>query len=519
MVGHAVRRARPAGAAASLIASLALLFLTLLTASTGALAQADAKPSGPASAAAPSDRESPRVVALSLDGVVGPATSDYLVRAIRQANDEKAAAIVLRIDTPGGLDTSMREIIRAILASRVPVLSHVAPGGARAASAGTYILYASHVAAMAPGTNLGAATPVAIGGMPKAPARPEAETDPNAGAQPKSAASGAASNPASSSGPASGAAGNGARRAPASPSEAKAVNDAVAYIRSLAELRGRNADWAERAVREAESLSATAALQAKVIDLIASSTAELLEKADGRTVLVAGERTVLRTRGAAVVPVEPDWRTRLLGAIGHPNIALILMMIGIYGLMFEFMSPGSLYPGTIGAISLLLGLYALAALPLTLAGIALAVLGLALLVAEAFIPSFGVLGIGGILAFAFAAMVLFDTEGVPGFELYWPLIGAVLIAGVGLMLLVARLAVRSRRRDVRTGRQDMLGARAEVIDWAGSKGHVEMRGERWNAVATEALAPGEPVVVTAIDGLTLAVERRPEFFPRTGTVS
>ncbi len=487
-----------------------LLVLVLLGSSARTMAQSDPTPSGSASASAPvpDAREQPRVVSLSLDGVVGPATSDYLVRAIRRAGDEKAAAIVLRIDTPGGLDVSMREIIRAILASRVPVLSYVAPGGARAASAGTYIMYASHVAAMAPGTNLGAATPVAIGGFPKEPDEPDIGPGSRSGAA-SGATSGTAARPAASE----------PRHSPASASEAKAINDAVAYIRSLAELRGRNADWAERAVRDAESLSAAAALQAKVIDLIASSIDELLDKADGRAVLVAGERTVLRTRGALVAPVEPDWRTKLLGAIGHPNVALVLMMIGIYGLIFEFTSPGSLFPGTIGAISLLLGLYALAALPLNLAGIALAVVGLALLVAEAFIPSFGVLGIGGIIAFAFAAMVLFDTGGVPGFEIYWPLIGAVLIAGAGLMLIIARMALLSRRRAVRSGQEAMLGARAHVVDWAGGKGHVSMQGERWNAVATETLAPGEPVVVTAIDGLTLAVERRAEPFPRTGTIS
>lgn len=512
MEGHAVRGARHALIAASLMARSSLLACALLATSAGTLAQTDAGPSSSAAASVREAREQPRVVILSLDGVVGPAASDYLVRAIRKAGDEKAAAIVLRIDTPGGLDTSMREIIRAILASRVPVLSYVAPSGARAASAGTYIVYASHVAAMAPGTNLGAATPVAIGGFPGEPAKPDLEPDPRAGsgARPASdSASRAAAQPAASE----------PRRPPASASEAKAINDAVAYIRSLAELRGRNADWAERAVRDAESLSAAAALQAQVIDLIASSTDELLEKADGRTVLVAGVRTTLHTHGALVAPVEPDWRTKLLGAIGHPNVALILMMIGIYGLMFEFMSPGAIYPGTIGAVSLLLGLYALAALPLTVTGIALAVLGLALLVAEAFIPSFGVLGIGGIVSFAFAAMVLFDTEGVPGFQIYWPLIGAVLIAGVGLMLIIARMALHSRRASVRIGQEAILGARAHVIDWADGKGHVSMQGERWNAIAAEALSPGEPVVVTAIDGLTLAVERHAEPFPRTGTIS
>lgn len=472
------------------------------------MAQTDVSPSGPAPASVSDPREQPRVVVLILDGVVGPATSDYLVRAIRKAGDDKAAAIVLRIDTPGGLDTSMREIIRAILASRVPVLSYVAPGGARAASAGTYIMYASQVAAMAPGTNLGAATPVAIGGFREEP------TKPNIGSS-----SGSASASGTSPGAAAQPTASEPRRTTASPSEAKIINDAVAYIRSLAELRGRNAQWAERAVRDAESLSATAALKDHVIDLIASSIGELLDKADGRTVLVAGERTVLHTRDAVVMTIEPDWRTELLGVIGHPNVALILIMIGIYGLIFEFVNPGTLFPGTIGAISLLLGVYALASLPLTLAGIVLAVLGLALLVAEAFIPSFGVLGIGGIISFAFAAMVLFDTHGVPGFQIYWPLIGAVLIAGAGLMLIIARMALLARSRTVRSGQAAMLGARARVVDWAGGNGHVSMQGERWNAISTEILTPGEPVVVTAIEGLTLAVERRAEPFPRKGTIS
>jgi len=318
------------------------------------------------------------------------------------------------------------------------VLSYVTPGGARAASAGTYILYASHIAAMAPGTNLGAATPVAIGGF----SRPH-QPDPGA---PQS------------------------RRQPAGASEAKAINDAVAYIRSLAELRGRDADWAELAVRDAASLSATAALARNVIDIVAADAEDLFRQAHGRQVKIGQATVDLDTSALVQVAVGQDWRTRVLSVITNPNVALILMMIGIYGLLFEFMSPGALYPGTVGAICLLLGLYALAALPLNYAGAGLALLGMALLMAEAFVPSFGILGIGGLVAFVVGVTVLMDTQGVPGFEIYWPIIGGLALAAALVSLLVARLAVRSLRYKVTAGQEAMLGTRAEVMDWSGLRG-------------------------------------------------
>jgi membrane-bound serine protease (ClpP class) len=438
---------------------------------------------------------------LDIDGVIGPATADYIVRGLATAAEREARVVLIRMDTPGGLDTSMRDIIRAIMASPVPVLSYVSPGGARAASAGTYILYASHVSAMAPGTNLGAATPVAIGGLPT-PGRGDDKPERKPQGKPDGATDGKSDGKDARGEPA---ADGAARREPANASEAKAINDAVAYIRSLAELRGRNADWAEAAVRDSASLSAKAALEQGVIDIVATSVEDLFRQANGREVALAGGTVKIDTGNLQQVAVEPDWRTRLLGVITNPNVALILMMIGIYGLLFEFMSPGSMYPGTIGAICLLLGLYALAALPLNYAGAGLALLGMALLIAEAFMPSFGVLGIGGLVAFVIGVAILMDTDGVPGFEIYWPLVAGLALAGLGLGLLVARLAMGSFKHRVTAGREAMLGARAEVTDWSGLRGHVFLLGERWKAMSSQPLQAGQRVKVVAIDGLTLTV--------------
>jgi membrane-bound serine protease (ClpP class) len=448
------------------------------------------------------DPQRPSALVLDIDGIIGPATADYVIRGLAVAAQREARVVLIRMDTPGGLDTSMRDIIRAIMASPVPVLSYVSPGGARAASAGTYILYASHVAAMAPGTNLGAATPVAIGGLPM-PGRGDDRPERAPGTERRDGPQ--ADKPAAENREGERSADGRSRPGPAKASEAKAINDAVGYIRSLAEFRGRNADWAESAVRDAASLSAQAALEQKVIDVVASSAEDLFRQVDGRQVAIAGGNARLDTGNLQQVALEPDWRTRMLGVITNPNVALILMMIGIYGLLFEFMSPGSMYPGTIGAICLLLGLYALAALPLNYAGAGLALLGMSLLVAEAFMPSFGVLGIGGLAAFVIGVAILMDTEGVPGFEIYWPLIGGLALAGLGIGLLVARLAVGSFRHRVTAGQEAMLGARAEVTDWSDLRGHVFLHGERWNATSFQPLQAGQRVRVVAIDGLTLAV--------------
>jgi membrane-bound serine protease (ClpP class) len=406
---------------------------------------------------------------ITIDGAIGPATSAHLLNGLEQAREEGGSMVIIRMDTPGGLDTSMREIIQGILDMPIPVVAYVHPSGARAASAGTYILYASHIAAMTPGTNLGAATPIQIGSAPAQPGEEEEE---------------------------------GAK--PASTSDRKAVNDAVAYIRSLAEMRGRNADWAEAAVREAESLSADAALERGVIDVVAGNIPALLEQLDKRTVEIKGETVELDTAGLTVVELEPEWTTRLLAAITNPNVALILLMIGVYGLMFEFLNPGALVPGTVGAIALLVALYALAALPVDFAGIGLIVLGLALLVAEAYAPSFGVLGLGGLTSFVIGAAIMFDTD-VPEFQVDWSVIAALGVFGAVLLIIVARLGLSSFRQPVKGGKEELIGAMGKVADWKDGRGHVYVHSERWNATGPSTIEVGDAVRIESVEGLELAV--------------
>lgn len=417
---------------------------------------------------------------LDIDGPIGPATASYVVDGIEQAPPD-TALLVLRVDTPGGLDSAMRQIIRAILASDVPVATYVAPGGARAASAGTYILYASHIAAMAPGTNLGAATPVRLGGLPSSPS-------------PGDGGGGGDGGDSDSGGNAGG----------GSAMEHKMVNDAVAYIRSLAELRGRNADWAEKAVREAASLPASTALDKGVIDLMANDVDDLLAQVDGRKVTTAaGERT-LATAGAAVQEVEPGWRTELLAVLTNPNVAYILMLVGVYGLIFELANPGAVVPGVLGGICLLLALFAFQALPINYAGLGLILLGVAFMIAEAFVPSFGALGLGGVAAFAIGSVMLFDTQ-TAGFQLSLMLVAGFTLASLIVFLGTATLALRAHGRPVVSGRQQMLGSEGvAVADFTG-KGKVRIHGELWQAEATEPVRAGQRVRVTGMEGLKLTV--------------
>jgi membrane-bound serine protease (ClpP class) len=415
-----------------------------------------------------------RAVVLDIDGVIGPAFSDYIKRELVAARTNDTRLVVLRINTPGGLDTSMREINGAILASPVPVAIFVAPNGARAASAGTYIAYASAIAAMAPGTNIGAATPVQIGGSSFFPSgRPDQE---------KGKAGESADTPTR-----------------------KAVNDAVAYIRSLAEINRRNADWAEDAVRSAASIPASEAIKLHVVDVIADDVPDLLRKIDGRIVVVAGKSERLTTAGLDLATIAPDWRTELLAVITNPNVAFILLLIGVYGMIFEFFSPGAVAPGLIGGISLLVALYALNLLPINYAGAGLVLLGIGLLIAEAHIGAFGAIGVGGIVAFAIGAIMMFPS-GVPGFELS----SAVIVGTVGVtaafFLLVLSMLLRSHRRSVITGKEALLGAEAQAISWDGAEGRIRIKGEIWRAHAKAPLQPGTRVKVVGRDGLVLIVE-------------
>ncbi|NBB82644.1 MAG: nodulation protein NfeD [Alphaproteobacteria bacterium] len=459
-----MKRGAPHGLPALLLAGCALL---------AALATGAARAGGEA-------------LLIPVEGAIGAATGELVVSGLDQAAEDGAEVVILRLDTPGGLDKAMRRIIKAILASPVPVVAYVAPSGARAASAGTYILYASQIAAMAPATNLGAATPVQVGGLPGIgePAQPgDGEDSDEAGGDSGSAM------------------------------ERKLVEDAVAYIRGLAELRGRNADWAEAAVRESVSLTANAAAERDVVDLVAADVAELLAAIDGRSVRLPDGARTLETDALTVREIEPGWRARLLAVIANPNVAYLLMLIGIYGIIFELSNPGALFPGVLGAISLLLALYALQVLPVSYAGVALILLGIGLMVAEALVPSFGALGLGGLAAFVFGSVILMDEDGV---AVSLPVIGVTGALAGGMSFWVIGRLLGLRRRTAVIGAQHLVGRLGEAREAFGgtdpdagggaAPGLVHLEGENWQADSRAPVRPGQRVRVLRVDGLRLLVE-------------
>lgn len=440
------------------------------------------------------DSAVPVVDVLEVTGAIGVATTRYIERGLGRAASDHARLVVIRLDTPGGLVSSTREIIRSIVASPVPVAVYVAPSGARAASAGTYITYAANIAAMAPGTNIGAATPVSLGGPgmpgPAAPPERKPDTDKRSGAgnEPKNGKT------------------DDKAPAPATTEERKVLNDAVAFIRSLAQMRGRNAEWAERAVRDAVTLTAQEALHEHVIDVVARDVPDLLSQVDARTVRVADGERRLSTKGAQVVVIPTDAWTRVLSVITDPNIAYILLLGGIYGLAFEFINPGMVLPGIVGGISLLLALAALSVLPVNYAGLALILLGIALMAGEAATPGVIALGIGGVVSFVIGTLFLFEPGSLDGLHVAWPVIIGAAAASVLFLLLVIGSAFRARRRTVLGGAEELINSRAEVVDWQDHAGRVRLRGELWFAHADRAFRPGDVVRVARRDGLKLLVE-------------
>ena len=437
------------------------------------------------------------VLVLTLRDAIGPAAADYIHGGLAEARESNASLVVLQLDTPGGLDTAMRDIIREIIASPIPVAIYVAPSGARAASAGTYMLYAAHIAAMAPGTNLGAATPVQIGGFPdltpgkEDQAKKEGKKEEKGDDQTSSGKSASGAEEQELSGDAM---------------THKMVNDAVAYIRSLAEMRSRNADWAEQAVRQAASLSSEKAVAEGVVDLLADDVPDLLQKINGRKVSVNKAEITLNTADAQIEHYQPDWRNKLLAVITNPNVAYILMLLGIYGLFFELANPGFVLPGVIGGICLLLALYSMQVLPVNYAGVGLILLGIAFMVAELFMPSFGALGIGGIIAFVIGSIILFDVEGRGDLAISKPLIFALAAVTASFFLIIIRTVYKAHRKPVVSGVEELVGCQGEAVEGFDKRGFVHVHGEDWQAETQQPVKAGELVKVTGIAGLILKIE-------------
>lgn len=439
-------------------------------------------------------QEERTAIILNVSGAISPASNDYIHRGLDEAFERNAALVILQLNTPGGLDTSMREIIQKIIASPIPVIVYVAPSGARAASAGTYILYASHIAAMAPGTNLGAATPVQFGGIPNMdpPSLPEPKKE-------KSEEDNKDKENIDSENE------SDTEESTINTMTKKIMNDSIAYIRSLAEMRGRNKEWAELSVREGASLSSEQALSQGVINIIANDIDELLEKVNGWQVNINGRDQTLDTSNLFKEKIKPDWRNELLSVITDPNIAYILMLLGIYGLFFEFVNPGFVLPGVTGAICLLLALYALQVLPVNYAGLLLILLGIIFMVAEIYAPSFGALGIGGVISFVIGSVILFDTEGSE-IKVALPLIISVSVITAGFFMIAIKMVFSAHKKPVVSGSEEMLGRIGEVVEDFDKQGMVRIHGEIWQVVANTPLKRGDRVKVTQLDGLILKVE-------------
>ena len=428
-----------------------------------------------------------QVVIVTINGPIGPATSDYVLHGLEEAVNVGAELLILKMDTPGGLDTAMRDIIQGIISSSVPVVTFVSPSGARAASAGTYILYASHIAAMAPATTLGAATPVKIGGMPEFPGSPkppgdESEKDDEINEE-----------------------GSSDNKHLPSAMQRKIVNDAAAYIRGLAQLRGRNVEWAEQAVRSASSLSAEEAIEINVIDFIANNITEVLEKLDGSPINVLGQERILATKTATINYHHPDWRNKLLSVITDPNILPILMTLGMFGLIYEMLNPGFVLPGVLGGICILLALYASQVLPINYAGLALILLGILFMVGEVFVPSFGALGIGGVIAFVIGSIILIDTD-YESYGISIPFISTFAVINALFFFSILTIVFKARRKPVASGSEELIGSTGEVIEAIENYGRVSVHSENWQAKSLTPIAPGQKVRITGIEGLTLTVE-------------